>query len=81
MKLWWRFTDHDLGLHKDESDEEDDLGFEVVPQEKDEDDDVEMWDVDDEDLDARKKAYIKSKAFSSYLWIHAYSSRTYQISA
>ncbi|KIM32648.1 hypothetical protein M408DRAFT_20026 [Serendipita vermifera MAFF 305830] len=42
----------------DESDEEEDDGFDVVPLEKDED--VAMWDIEDEDVDARKQEYIKN---------------------
>ncbi|KAG8813051.1 AdoMet-dependent rRNA methyltransferase spb1 [Serendipita sp. 399] len=33
--------------------------FEIVPREKEQDEDVDMWDVEDEDIDAQKREYVR----------------------
>lgn len=47
-----------MPVYKVESDEED-LGYDIVPRQKEDEDDAMAWDVDDEDVDARKQEYIK----------------------
>jgi hypothetical protein len=59
-----------------ESRETEDVGYEIVPQQLDED--VTMWDVDDEDQEAPKREFIKSESPIVMACDHALSDTPFQ---